>query len=128
VEQKNWTHVRQWLGYHRFDDERLVGLLNELYTSEWRLYHNFFIPSVKLIEKKMVAAKTIKRYDSPKTPYQRVLESPYIKPAVKNSLKEQYENLNPFKLRRGIETKVKKIFETLKYRRVRYASVGDRLL
>jgi hypothetical protein len=128
VEQKNWTHVRQWLGYHRFDDERLVGLLNELYTSEWRLYHNFFMPSVKLIEKKMIAAKTIKRYDSPKTPYQRILESRDIKPAVKNSLKEQYEKLNPFQLRRAIEAKVKKIFETLKYHRVRYASVGDRLL
>jgi hypothetical protein len=86
------------------------------------------MPSVKLLEKKMVAAKTIKRYDSPKTPYQRILESSYIKPAVKSSLKEQYENLNPFKLRRAIEAKVKKIFETLKHHRLTYASVGDRLL
>ena len=128
VEQKNWTHVRQWLGYHRFDDERLVEPINDLYKNEWRLYHNFFMPSVKLIEKKMVAAKTIKRYDSPKTPYQRVVESPDVELAAKKSLKEQYEKLNPFQLRRDIETKIKKIFETLKYRRVRYASVGDRLL
>ena len=20
IEQKNWTHIRQWLGYHRFDN------------------------------------------------------------------------------------------------------------
>ena len=114
VEQKNWTHVRQWLGYHRFDDERLVELINDLYRGEWRFYHNFFMPSVKLIEKKMIAAKTIKRYDSPKTPYQRVLESPYIKPVIKASLKEQYEKLNPFQLRKIMKIKIDTIFETLK--------------
>ncbi|NIS68760.1 MAG: integrase, partial [Proteobacteria bacterium] len=45
VEQKNWTHVRQWLGYERLDDPRVVPLLNDLYTQEWRLFHNFFCPS-----------------------------------------------------------------------------------
>jgi hypothetical protein len=30
VEQKNWTQVRELLGYERFKDRRLVGLLNEL--------------------------------------------------------------------------------------------------
>jgi len=34
VEQKNWTHVRQWLGYHRFDLPEIVLLLNKLYTTE----------------------------------------------------------------------------------------------
>lgn len=51
IEQKNWTHVRQWLGYNRFDNPAMVDLLNELFTTEWNLYHNFFIPSVKLIDK-----------------------------------------------------------------------------
>jgi hypothetical protein len=49
VEQKNWTHVRQWFGYHRLDKPALVGLMNDLYTQEWRLYHNFFLPSVKCL-------------------------------------------------------------------------------
>jgi len=51
VEQKNWTHVRQWLGYHRFDIPEIVPLLNKLYKTEWRSFHNFFCPSVKLIAK-----------------------------------------------------------------------------
>ena len=34
VEQKNWTHVRQWLGYERFDNPDVVPLLNDLYTTE----------------------------------------------------------------------------------------------
>jgi len=118
VEQKNWTHVRQWFGYHRLDNRKIVPLMNELYTSEWRLYLNFFLPSFKLVEKKRVASKTIKRYDKPKTPYQRVLESPYISRSIKRSLKEQYELLNPFRLRKAIEKKLDNIF-TVNYRKRR---------
>lgn len=110
VEQKNWTKVRQWLGYARFDNPDVIPLLNGLFCNEWRLYHNFFIPSVKLLEKKQVAAKTVKRYDAPKTPYQRVLESKFVKADVKRKLKEQFELLNPFKLRKAIDVKLKKIF------------------
>ena len=111
VEQKNWTHVRQWLGYHRLDKPRIVSLMNDLYTKEWRLYHNFFIPSVKLLEKKLVDGKAIKRYDTPKTPYQRLLESPFIAASVKRALKEQFETLNSFQLRKAIDKKLKAIFD-----------------
>ena len=34
VEQKNWTHVRQLFGYHRFDKEHLVAMMNDLYRNE----------------------------------------------------------------------------------------------
>jgi hypothetical protein len=111
IEQKNWTHVRQWLGYHRFDNPEIVPLLNNLYKTEWRLFQNFFCPSVKLIAKQRIASKTIKRYDSPKTPYQRVMESPYITQEVKHSLTDQFQKLNPFHLRKEIEKKLKKIFQ-----------------
>jgi len=96
VEQKNWTHVRQWLGYQRLENPDVIPLMNDLYTTEWRWFHNFFCPSVKLIEKKVVASKTIKKYDTPKTPYQRVLEAPDVAASIKRSFKEQYSTLNPF--------------------------------
>lgn len=111
VEQKNWTHVRQWLGYDRLDRQEIVPLMNELYTTEWRLFLNFFCPSVKLLEKKRVASKTVKRYDKPKTPYQRVLESPDISKQTKQVLTEQLKTLNPFTLRMSMEEKLKKIFK-----------------
>lgn len=111
IEQKNWTHVRQWLGYDRLDSPHLVPLMNELYTTEWRLFLNFFCPSVKLLEKKRVASKIIKRYDKPKTPYRRVLESPNVSEEAKRKLKEQYKMLNPFELRSALEVKLKKIFK-----------------
>jgi len=106
IEQKNWTHVRQWLGYTRFDNPEVVPFMNDLYKTEWRLYQNFFLPSVKLIEKKRVASKVIKRYDKPKTPYQRVLESKYVSGPKKDTLKERFKGTNPFKLKRAIIRKI----------------------
>jgi hypothetical protein len=111
VEQKNWTHVRQWLGYHRFDNPDIVPLLNDLYKQEWRLFHNFFCPSVKLISKQRVASKTIKLYDSPKTPYQRIMESTFVAENIKHSLTSVFKILNPFDLRKAIEDKLNKIFK-----------------
>jgi hypothetical protein len=113
VEQKNWTHVRQWLGYNRFDYPEVVPLMNKLYKTEWRLYHNFFLPSVKLLEKKRIASKTIKRYDTPKTPYQRVLESPDIQDSIKRSLKQQFSQMNPFTFKKAIEKKLSRIFNLI---------------
>ena len=113
IEQKNYTHVRQWLGYSRFDNPQVIPLLNDLYKTEWRLFHNFFCPSVKLIEKKRVGSKIIKRYDKPQTPYQRLMESKFIDPATKQKLKEQFDSLNPFELRKAMEIKIDKILKTV---------------
>lgn len=66
------------------------------------------------MKKKLVDGKHIKRYDTPKRPYQRVLESPYVAASVKRSFKEQFENLNPFKLRKIMENKLKTIFRILR--------------
>jgi hypothetical protein len=110
IEQKNWTHIRQWLGYDRLGKQKIVPLLNNLYTQEWRLFHNFFCPSVKLIDKKRIGSKTVKHHDSPKTPYQRIMKSPHIQESVKLSLSKQLENLNPFLLRKTMDKKMKKIF------------------
>ncbi len=110
VEQKNWTHIRQWLGYGRMDNPEVVPLLNDLYTEEWRLFHNFFCPSVKLISKSRIASKTIKRYDKPKTPYQRVMESEHIGGPVKERLTGLFRTLNPFVLRRAMGSKIDAVF------------------
>jgi hypothetical protein len=113
IEQKNWTHVRQWLGYERLDHLEMVPLLNDLYRKEWRLFHNFFCPSVKLLSKTRIGSKTIKFHDSPKTPYQRITESPHVLNQTKESLSKELEKLNPFMLRKTMEAKLKKIFSIL---------------
>jgi len=113
IEQKNWTHIRQWLGYDRLDNPKVVSLLNNLYTKEWRLFHNFFCPSVKLVAKERIGSKTIKRHDLPKTPYHRIMVSPHIQESVKLSLSNQLENLNPFMLRKTMDKKLKIIFSII---------------
>jgi len=110
IEQKNWSHVRQWIGYDRLDDPGVVDLLNDLYRSEWRLFHNFFCPSVKLIDKERIGSKTIKHHDHPKTPYQRIVESPQIAGSTKRRLSLQFKGLNPFFLRNSMERKLQRIF------------------
>lgn len=109
IENKNWTQVRQYLGYQRFDNPEITAVLNELYTSEWRWFMNAFIPSVKLIEKKRVGSKIIKKYDKPQTPLARVLASPHLSAAQKRQLKEQCRGLNPFQLQKSMNQKSKHV-------------------
>ncbi|MDI9557846.1 MAG: hypothetical protein WAZ30_03815 [Syntrophorhabdus sp.] len=68
---------------------------------------------MKLIAKERIGSKTIKRHDSPKTPYQRVIASPHISESIKRSLTKELETLNPFVLRETMEAKLKKIFTAL---------------
>jgi len=111
IEGKNWTHIRQYLGYQRFDKPELVDSLNQLYTTEWNLYFNFFNPSVKLIEKHRQGSKITKKYDSPKTPLQRLFESKHIENKMKIKLKEQYEKLNPFQVQKHMKRKIDAIIK-----------------
>jgi hypothetical protein len=114
VEQKNWTHVRQLLGYDRFDKPELVGLINDLYKHEWSLFTNYFCPTLKLKSKSRINSKYVKTYETPKTPCQRLLDSEHITASAKHHLKEVYNSLNPFTLKRKIEEKLKTIFSTLR--------------
>jgi len=91
--------------------EHFISALS-IISQEWRLFHNFFSPSVKLINKERIGSKTIKHHDNPKTPHQRILDSPHIHPQIKISLSAQLETLNPFVLRKGMEEKLKLIFNT----------------
>lgn len=102
VEQKNWTAVRQMVGYDRYEGEPAWLALQALYHV-LRLYLNFFQPVMVLVEKQRLGAKVIKRYDVPKTPYQRSLEAPEIDPAVKERLRQLYDSLNPAELQRQIQ-------------------------
>jgi len=111
VEQKNSTHIRNFLGHLRYDTGEEVAITNDLYRNELRLYKNFFQPVMKLKEKIQDKGKIHRKYDTPKTPYQRVMESDRISEMRKNKLKLLYLSLNPAQLKRGIEMKLKKLYE-----------------
>ncbi len=111
VEQKNSTHVRRSFGYLRYDTEGEVDIMNDLYRNELRLYKNFFQPVMKLIGKERVKGKIHRRYDSPKTPYKRIMESSQVSEEVKDRLVEVYGKLNPAELKRKIDVKLKELYK-----------------
>jgi len=110
VEQKNWSVVRHTVGYDRWETEQELALLESIYD-DLRLYINFFQPSLKLIAKERIGNKTIKRYDTAKTPYQRVLERKDISLEAKARLVQIYIQLNPVELRRRIDQKIAKLWK-----------------
>jgi hypothetical protein len=101
IEQKNYTIVRRFVGYARYDTEAAQKLMNELYVY-LRLYVNFFQPVMKLIQKTRIGSRVSKKYDKPQTPYQRVLASLLVPETKKEELKNQYVHLNPAHLRRQL--------------------------
>lgn len=111
IEQKNWTCVRKTLGYLRIESQEQVDLMNELFRGPLRDYINFFLPSMKCIEKKRVGSKIIKEYDDAKTPYRRILESKTVSKETKEKLRKRYNELNPVELKRQIDTLISKILK-----------------
>jgi len=101
VEQKNYSVVRRYLGYFRYDKEGELKTSKELY-GYLRLYINLFQPVMKQISKIRIGSKVKKQYDSAKTPYQRVLESAYVSEKEEQLFIKQYEKLNPDELHRQI--------------------------
>lgn len=114
VEQKNWTHVRQLMGYDRLDDQRLVELINDLYLHEWSFLQNYFSPNRKLLEKIKINSRYQKRYDKPQTAYQRLMQSTHILAEKKEVLKATFLQLDPFLLKQRLEQKLKLIFASVK--------------
>ncbi len=102
IEQKNWTTIRQTVGYDRFVGERACALLAAVYEP-LRLYINFFQPVMVLISKERAGAKVKRCYDRAKTPYQRVLDAPEVADEAKERLRQQYASLNPAELLRQIQ-------------------------
>jgi len=115
VEQKNWTHVRQLLGYQRLEQPELVPLINDLYRT-WGLLHNFFCPNLKLLSKTRKGAKTVRKYSPPQTPYQRLLESEHLTQNQKQKLPDQFQKLNPLQLKKRIEQQLKIVFDKTQVR------------
>src|SRR6185503_7300883 len=94
VEQKNYSVVRQTVGYQRFDTAAELLVLKQLYA-RLRLYTNFFQPTMKLKTKERLGSRVNKSYYAPQTPYQRLLTAETVSAAAKKRLKQQYRRLNP---------------------------------
>jgi len=110
IEQKNWTHVRKLLGYVRYDSPAAHAAIHTLYRHELRLFQNLFLPSVKLLRKERVGSRVRRRYEAPRTPLDRVLACPEIRPAVAAQLRRQRDGLDPFALAQAIDQQLDRIY------------------
>lgn len=107
VEQKNLTHVRQFIGYDRIDNQTATRLLNEIYRDLWCPFLNFFMPTFKLLRKERIGSRIKKTYEQPKTPYERIMQSEGVSVEAKRALQTRYEQLDPIEMKEAIEEKLK---------------------
>ena len=124
VEQKNWTHVRQLLGYDRLDTEWDVEFINDLYENYWLPLWNYFTPVMKLKSKTRVGGRIVKVHDEPKTPFERLLESEHLSQEQKQNLLGRVTDLNPFKLKEELDKKLKWYFKIVDIRKRQSRAAG----
>jgi len=110
VEQKNYTHVRQLLGYGRFGDLDLKNMVDELYEKAWLPMRNYFTPVMKLVSKERIGGKVRKKYDKPVSPCDRLLACEKVSEAAKKELRQKRSELDPIDLAEEVERRLSEIF------------------
>jgi hypothetical protein len=109
VEQKNYTQVRQWFGYERYDNPAVVPLINALCKGPLGQLLNFFLPTLKLQSKRREGSQTRRVYGPAQTPLARVLACAEVAQEKKAELRALRQILNPFALRREVDRRLKEI-------------------
>jgi transposase InsO family protein len=101
VEQKNRQLVREVVGYERIDTPHGVAWLNAIYEL-LDPYANLILPSLKVIEKTRVGSKIKKRYDTARTPLERLQATNVLTAEAARNLAAQQHAINPLELRRQL--------------------------
>ena len=109
VEQKNWTHIRQWFGYERHDNPEVVELINALVKGAYGQLLNYFHASLKLESKERKDGRVRRIYGEAQTPLARVLASAEVSESTKQRLREEKGRLNPFALKLNVTRGLKGI-------------------
>ena len=109
VEQRNWLAVRRLVGYDRYNSKAAYDALERLYRLVG-MQMNFFRPVRKLVGKDRCGARVRKRYDTPQTPYQRLVRSGQLEEATRSRLEEELRAINPADLQRRIEHALRRLW------------------
>jgi hypothetical protein len=111
VESKNWSMVRQYTGWRRYDTEEEYQILKKL-TKLISLRHNLFIPQMKIIEKQRINGQVKKKYQID-IPVNRVLRMNNVEQTMKENLINLKNRIDIVKLTKGIiylREKLEKIY------------------
>jgi transposase InsO family protein len=122
VEQRNGTHVRQLIGWDRYDTSEAVVAMNSLYRGEWRLLTNLFLPSVKLADKIRVGSRIKRVYSKAQTPLDRLLSSEKGDRDKLEELRLLRKRLDPFELAVAVDKKLEVIWKLASKTRIKPAA------
>ena len=101
AEQKNWTHVRELVGYLRFDSACELVLLNRIWELD-RVFTNLLLTQQKLVRRERIGSKVIKRHDPAATPLERVVRSGVLSSQQRGAITRARNRLRPGELQREI--------------------------
>lgn len=101
VEQKNWTRVRELVGYLRYDTPAELELLNQIWELD-RVFTNYLLPQQKLISKTRHGAKVSKKHDRPKTPHQRAIAHENMRKRPIITMNAAFKRVKPAALERQV--------------------------
>lgn len=111
VEQKNYTHVRQIIGYERLGHQELVGPLNELMT-EWSLWKNLFCTTMEQLSSTREGSKQKRKHvRAVQTPAQRLLATDQLDALQREWIETRQTSNNPFEMKARIEELLKQVWE-----------------
>ena len=109
IEQKNFTNVRLWLGYERYEQPELWAPSNTLCRGGLHQLLNYFLATMKLAKKERVGSRTVRVYGPTQTPMDRVLACAEVSAATQAQLRAERAALNPFALRREVDQQMRAI-------------------
>lgn len=102
VEQKNWTHVRELVGYLRYDTPAELKMLNRIWAVN-NEFTNHVLTQQKLLSRERVGPKVLKRHDRAKTPVQRLIAYNQLSKAEVAALRRRGTQIKPGELQRHID-------------------------
>ncbi len=109
VEENNNSLIRAYIGPSRFDSAPQLEALRGLEELLW-LYHNCFLPCMRLSEKSISAeGKPRRSFDSAQPPLDRLLASDLSDKVRLTELFEFRKTINPLLLREKIDQSIEKL-------------------
>jgi hypothetical protein len=109
VEENNQSLIRAYVGHGRFDTQAHLALLRNLYEQLW-LYHNFFLPVMRLRQKEAVSSTQFRRtFDQARPPFQRLKELHILPPTTLARLETLQDQTNPLTLRSQIDQSISQL-------------------
>ncbi|MDE2644151.1 MAG: transposase family protein [Verrucomicrobiota bacterium] len=114
VEQKNYTHVRQIIGYERLGHQELIDPLNEL-MREWSLWKNLFCTTMEQLSSTREGSRQKRKHvKAVQTPAQRLLATDQLTATDRQGIETSLAEQNPFAMKARIELLLGKVWQQRK--------------